>query len=75
MSANVKKLLAGVRAAEALLAAYLKKEYSPGTWISWSVGDRTFSGAVTMNCHGDRLKVRNDTTGKERFISAYQIVS
>jgi hypothetical protein len=61
-------------AAEAALENALKHDYPPGTTIRWSWGRGRHVGTVVRNSYGDRIQVRNDLTGKTRWISAFNII-
>lgn len=53
----------------------LKEDYPPGTPIAWRDATRLYKGQSVMNCYGDRIKVLNMKTGRERFIHADAIVN
>lgn len=62
------------RAANRAVEELLKVLYPPGTELQWEVGGYRQRGIVLRNCHGDRLEVSNDFTGRNRFIYARDIV-
>ena len=61
-------------AAEDKLAQALKRFYPPCAPVRWLRGGRIRSGVVVRNCYGDRLQVENSETGKQPFITAYDIL-
>ena len=73
MSQRLKEALRRRREEEHEVAAALKADYPPGAKIRWKIGEHHADGEVTMNCYGDRIKVRNIRTGRERFIHAYDV--
>lgn len=76
MSATIRKLVKKIREAEHELWDALKNDYPPGTFIEWrDARDNARSGTVVSNCFGDRIRVRNQDTGKEMHITAARIVS
>ncbi|EKS26510.1 hypothetical protein [Afipia felis] len=62
-------------AANKRIEELLKREFAPGTAVSWRLSESSglAIGLVTRNCYGDRLEVENVHTGKRRFIRAYQL--
>jgi hypothetical protein len=62
------------RAAELAIERILRTEFPPGSSLTF-IGSRgiRYDATVVMNCYGDRIKVRNEHTGAERFIHAWRI--
>lgn len=75
MSERIRLLLDNRRAIERMIAAAIVRDYPVGEEIEWERGVSRCSGRVVMHCYGDRVKVRNEATGRELFISADQILS
>jgi hypothetical protein len=75
MSERIRLLLDNRRAIECMIAKQIVRDYPIGEQIEWTNDGHRYSGHVVRHCHGDRLRVRNEKSGRERFIYAYQIVS
>jgi hypothetical protein len=77
VSERIRLLLDNRRAIDMMIAKQIERDYPIDEQIEWTrggAGKRHF-GRVVMHCRSDRVKVRNDATGKELFIRAYDIVS
>lgn len=59
--------------AETEVDRVLKRDYPPGTEVTWSKNG-VHDGIVIMNGDGDRIKVRNQKTNREFWIYAYTII-
>ncbi len=70
---QLKAALAARRAADIEIERILKDLFPTGAPIEWEMFGRARVGYVTMNCHDDRVKVRNADTGREFFIHAERI--
>jgi hypothetical protein len=58
--------------AERRVDLVLKRDYPPETSLKW-MRNGLHEGVVIQNGYGDRIKVKNDRTGKELWIYAWNI--
>jgi hypothetical protein len=61
------------REAEAEVERVLRRDYPPGTTLSWKKNG-IHEGVVSDKASGDRIKVKNERTNREFWIYAYCIV-
>lgn len=74
MSKKLAQALRRESAAEDNVSLVLKREYPVGADVSWRKGG-LHCGEVISHGYGDRIKVRNHSTGNGRWIYACDIVS
>lgn len=74
MSKRLAKALAERARAEKNIESALKKEYPPGAPIRWA-RNGVHSGSVILNGYIDRIKVRNERTGRELWVYADAVLS
>jgi hypothetical protein len=60
--------------ASAKRAALCERVFVVGSDVDWSIAGRTHFGTV-LYVSGTRLKVRNDKTRKERWITLHDVLS
>ena len=72
MSAALRSMLQKRRLAEEAVAEILKRDYRIGDDVEWTVNGVHF-GKVVMHGYGDRVKVENEKSGRQRWITAAQI--
>ena len=60
--------------AEKRLENALKVACPIGSNIVWEWSDRCYSGPVLRHGYGDRIEVRNATTGRTRWITSWNIL-
>lgn len=73
---RVKMALAEIAAAEKRARGVIHAAYPAGEAISWAHGRHIQDGVIISNSNyrcGDRFHVRNTKTGKERWISFYDV--
>ena len=71
-----KMALQEVREAEKRAAIVMLNHYPVGSDVAWDRGGHTQYGTILVTNNyraGDRFKVRNDATGKEYWITFYDI--
>lgn len=73
MSRRLKVALRKLREAKLAISEALHEDYPPGAPIRWRRNGGLYRGTVVMNCHFDRIQVRNAVTGKTYFIHAYDV--
>lgn len=50
-----------------------RKEFPIGCYVQWTIGHYRQSGEVVMHGHTERMKVRNERTGKEVWLDLYRV--
>lgn len=73
MSKALKEALDRRKKAEDDVERVLRRDYPPDTEVEWKKNG-LHEGVVLANGLGDRIKVRNRSTGREFWIYAYCIV-
>lgn len=73
MTVRLHNAIIDARAAALAVVRVLRADYPVGSEIAWRDGSKYRRGTVLMHTYSERIKVRNDTTGGERFIGAYQV--
>jgi hypothetical protein len=73
MTSSLTKALELRRKASDAIAAAMKSRYGSGARISWN-RHGVHTGSVVMLGYEDRVKVRNERTGKEFWIYAHDIL-
>ena len=71
---RIKEAQRKVQAAERNLEIIMHEEYPLLSYVRWDHHGYEQSGEVVRRACGERIKVRNDSTGCERWITAYDIV-
>jgi hypothetical protein len=72
---RLKEALAAISLAKADAEQVLREEFPVGWRVSWDCGHRSMGadGSVIEHGHGLRLKVHNDYTGRDYWITADKI--
>lgn len=63
-----------VRKASENLHKVLRQEYPINSKVRWVYRQHLRNGTVIEHSFGDRIRVRNDLTGKTLWISAYDVL-
>ena len=71
---RIKEAQRKIQVAERNLEIIMNEEYPSQSRVRWDHHGYEQSGEVILPFVGERLKVRNDFTGCERLITAYDIV-
>jgi len=74
MSNALAKAVQRHRKTSAAMIAVLERDYPVGGLISWE-RNGVHSGTVVMHSRGERIKVKNDRSGKEFWIYLYSIIA
>ena len=73
MSIALARALERERKAEDDVERVLRRDYPLGAQLKWKRGSLQ-SGVVLQHGQGDRIKVRNERTGREFWIYAFSVV-
>ena len=71
---NLIRLLEKRAALSKMIDSAWRKEFPVGTRVVWRVGDYCRYGHVIDHGHSERLKVKNEKTGKELWLDIYRIL-
>ena len=74
MSAALMKAIGRRDEAEVAMVRVLEREYPVGAEVAWC-RNGIHRGTVVMHSRGDRIKVKNERSGKELWIYCYSITS
>ncbi len=72
MSRHLKKAVGREVSAAEEVVRVMERDYPVGSEIEWNRGG-LHGGTVLSHSRGSRIKVRNERTGRELWITAYHI--
>lgn len=72
MSIHLQKALGRERNAASEVVRVMERDYPVGSEIEWERGG-LHGGTVLSHSRGTRIKVRNEKTGREVWVTAYHI--